>query len=226
MSAVRSAGPWRPSFQRSALLVLAAVAAVGLTHLIDFGVYHLRYTSLNANSSESWSHRVVAGALGAGALACALGAWRARSGRAAWIASAIVLALLGLVNAISGVHAEIDALNHGRLLYAPLLAVMVCCVWWLTWRGPYFGALRAGAALLLSSYVIHVLEPHAIAETLGWPVGGWGFQVVVVIKEGTELAGVLLALLGLFGAAVAAGGSEPRPAGVGGGPQVRVREGR
>jgi len=35
--------------ESSLLLATAAIAAVGVTHLIDFGVYHLRYRILNAD---------------------------------------------------------------------------------------------------------------------------------------------------------------------------------
>ncbi len=62
----------------SLLLAAGAVGAVGLTHLVDFGAYNLRYRTLNANSSASWSHAVSAGALAVGAAVClaALGGCR------------------------------------------------------------------------------------------------------------------------------------------------------
>lgn len=205
VNVVRTDEPvWRQAAyyrERSVLLVIGAIAAVGFTHLVDFGVYDLRYRIFNANSAASWSHVVVAGTLVIGAAVCVLGAQRSPARRATWIATVLVLAPLLFVNAAPAVHSEIDDLNHGRLLYAPLLAVLVYCVWRLTRGGPYFAVVRAGAALLLASYVIHVLEPHNIARALGWVEGGWAFQVVVVLKEGTELAGVLLALLALWGTA-------------------------
>lgn len=210
------------------LLAVGAIAAVGLTHLIDFGVYDLRYRIFDANSAASWSHVVVAGVLVLGAVVCLEGARRSPEQHTTWIATVVVLTLLFLVNAIPSVHSEIDALNHGRLLYAPILAVLVYCVWRLTRGGAYLAVVRAGAALLVTSYVIHVLEPHAIASTLGWRAGGWAFQVVVVLKEGTELAGVLLALLALWGTAAATGQTESW-AEVKEAPftsQVRAREGR
>jgi hypothetical protein len=204
--AVRSEGAvWRrvARYRELAVLLAAgAIAAVGFTHLIDFGIYHLRYGILNANSAASWSHVVVAGALALGAAVCLAGARRSPRQRAAWIATAVILAVL-FVGDVSPLHAEIDALNHGRLLYAPILSVLAYCVWRLTRSSAYFAIVRAGAALLLASYVIHVLEPHSIARALGWRVGGWEFQVVVALKEGTELAGVLLALLAVWGTAAA-----------------------
>lgn len=209
------------------LLAAVAILAVGVTHLIDFGVYDLRYRIFNANSAGSWSHVMVTGMLVIGAAICVVGARRQTAQRAAWVTTAVALIPVFLVGAAPRVHAEIDALSHGRLLYAPLLAIVVYCVWRLTRGSAYFTLVRAGAALLLASYVIHVLEPHNIADTLGWTVGGWGFQVVVVLKEGLELAGVLLALLGLWGTATAPAQLARDTAGEGpSAPQVHARERR
>jgi hypothetical protein len=184
------------------LLATGAVAAVAATHLVDYGVYNLRYRALNANLSESWSHVLDAGALLLGALVCLAGAWRSRLERATWAAVAVVL-LLFSVDEVSSLHAEIGSSRYGKLLYAPVLAVLVYGVWRLTRRGPYRAVVRAGAAVLSAAYVIHVLDPHHIARALGWRDGGWAFQCVVALKEGTELAGVLL-ILGVLCATVAA----------------------
>ncbi len=209
------------------LLAAAAIAAVGVTHLIDFGVYNLRYRIFNANSAGSWSHVMVTGMLVVGAAICVVGARRQTAQRAAWVTTAVALTPVFLVGAAPRVHAEIDRLSHGRLLYAPLLAIVVYCVWRLTRGSDYFAVVRAGAGLLLASYVIHVLEPHNIAEALGWTVGGWGFQVVVVLKEGLELAGILLALLALWGTATAPDRTPHEAAGgAPSAPQVHARERR
>jgi len=183
-------------------LAAGAIGVVACTHLTDFGLYHLRYTILNANSAGSWSHFVAAGALAVGAAVCLAGARRWPRERTLWIASAAMLALFFL-DETSGLHARIDVLSHGKLVYGPVLVVLTCCVWALTRRTPYVATVRMAAVLLAVSYVIHVLEPHDIAQALGWSTDGWAFQVVVALKEGTELAGVLLALSALTGAAFA-----------------------
>jgi hypothetical protein len=126
----------------------------------------------------------------------------------AWVLLATILALLFL-DEISGLHARVDTLDHGKLLYAPLLALLAAAAWRVTRRTAQLSNLRAGAALLLASYAIHVLEPHSIARALGWSANGWAFQSVVATKEGTELAGLLLALLALACAA-ASDGVQPR----------------
>jgi hypothetical protein len=195
---VRLSSHW----QWPVLLALTAIGAVACTHLLNFGLYHLRYRILNANSAASWSHIVATASLAAGAVVCITGARRARSQRATWIATAVVLGLF-FIDEVSGLHARIDALNHGKLLYGPVLVVLAVSVWRLTIHTPQALSVRACAVLLAVSYLIHVLEPHNIAHSLGWSTDGWNFQVVVAIKEGTELAGVLLALSALAGAAFA-----------------------
>jgi hypothetical protein len=207
-------GPLRRRWKGPVLLASGAIAAVGLTHLIDFGVYDLRYTVFNANSDASWSHVVDAGALAVAAVICLVGAWRVPRQRRTWLAIAVLL-IAFFADELTGLHTQIGTPRFGKLLYAPVLAVLVYCVWRLMRGGPYLAVARASAALLLASYVVHVLDPHNIARGLGWRVGGWAFQVVVVLKEGMELAGVLLAVLALWGSAE--GPSAP---------QVRAREGR
>jgi hypothetical protein len=177
-------------------LALGALAAVGVTHLVDFGVYHLRYAIFDANLAASWSHAVDAAALAAGVAVCVLGARRSPSRRLTWIATATILVFF-VGDEVSGLHAAIGGLRYGKLLYAPVLALLVCCVWRLTKDGANVSVVRASAGLLLASYAIHVLDPHHIARALAWPAEGWAFQCVVVLKEGMELAGVLLALLAL-----------------------------
>jgi hypothetical protein len=199
------AGRW----EWSLLLAAGAIGAVAFTDLIDFGVYHLRYTILNASSASSWSHAVAAGALLVGAAVCLAGAWRLPRQRAAWVATAAILALF-FIDEVSGLHAQIDALSHGKLLYAPILLVLVLCVWRLMIGSTHLACLRAAAALLLGSYLIHVLGPHSIARELGWSPDGWAYQVAVVLKEGMELAGLLLALLALWGTAFAEKGKRGR----------------
>ncbi|HXB66327.1 MAG TPA: hypothetical protein VNV42_15775 [Solirubrobacteraceae bacterium] len=194
----------RLAWPRSGFVLLGAgaVAAVAATHLIDYGVYHLRYDALNANLAVSWSHKVDAAALGVGAAISFVHARRRPARHGTWLATAGLLALL-FVAEVTELHTAIGSLNHGKLLYAPLLVALVFCVWRLTRDGAHRAALLAAAALLVVSYTIHVLDPHHIARTLGWQDGGWAFQCVVALKEGTELAGVLVALTALAGTAVA-----------------------
>lgn len=187
--------------ERTLLLAAVALGAVAVTHLIDFWLFRLRYRILNANVSSSWSHAVAAGALAVGAAVCLAGAWRSPRRRAALLVTATILVLF-FTDEASGLHAHIDALSHGKALYAPLLAILVFCVWRLTRTTAYLASARAAAALLLVSYAIHVLEPRNIGHLFGWSPGDWEYQAVVALKEGAELAGVLVALLALWGSAL------------------------
>lgn len=181
-------------------MAVLALGAVIATDLIDFGIYGLRYSVLNASLSSSWSHRVTTGALALGAAVCLIGARRLPRDRAVWMTTAAILTLL-FIDEVSGLHTRIDALSHGKLLYAPLLVVLVLCVWRLTATTEYLACIRAAAVLLLSSYLLHILGPHNIARELGSSEYGWTYQVTVTLKEGFELAGVLLALVAVAGAA-------------------------
>ena len=192
------------------LLALGALGAVALTNLLDFGAYDMRYAILNANSSASWSHGVVAGALALGAIVCLLGAVRLARRRLAWVLAAAILALF-FADEVSGLHAHIDALSsadavgYGKLLYAPILIGLVVCLARLQIGAAHARTLWAGAALLLASYAIHVLNPHDIARHLGWSADSWPFEITVALKEGFELAGMLVMLAALAGAAFARG---------------------
>ncbi len=83
----------------------------------------------------------------------------------------MILTLL-FADELSGLHAHIDAFIHGKLLYVPILLALVYCVWRLTMGMARLASVQAGAALLLASYLIHVLEPHNIAHAFGWSRDG------------------------------------------------------
>ena len=206
MTSVRAAG-WdgaaRAPRQRrwTVWLAVFAIASVLATDLVGFGVLHLRYRILDATSSASWSHVLSAGILAAGTAVCLMGAWRLPRERATWLATGAILALF-FVDEATELHARIDSLGYGQLLYLPVLLIFVVGLWRLTVGTAQFGSLQAGAVLLLASYLLHVFDPH-IANKFEWTVGSWEYQFKISLKEGLELAGLLLALLALWGAALA-----------------------
>ena len=186
--------------RESLLLALLVVGLVAGTDLIDFGAYHLRYAILDASTASSWSHRLDAAVLVAGAGLCVMGASRARYRRGTWLALAAILAFL-FVDEVSTLHTQIGHLGYGKLLYAPVLAAAVLAVWKLTAGTAFVVALPSALAVLSASYVIHVLGP-GVVRALGWGPSSWAYQLKVGLKEGAELAGLLLALLVLSGAAL------------------------
>ncbi|MEA2212399.1 MAG: hypothetical protein QOF83_2347 [Solirubrobacteraceae bacterium] len=180
----------RLQFAPAALALVTVLA----THLFNFGSGS-RIGLLDASSSASWSHVLIAAILVLATLTAATGLRLARTQRAPWVAAAGILAFLAVAE-ISPLHASIDRMAWGKLLYVPLLFVLGVCLWRL-WAGAGARSLvRTGLGTLILSYAIHVLGPHVV-QALGWGTGSWAYQVKVGLKQGTELAGWLLILLGL-----------------------------
>jgi hypothetical protein len=202
----RSGLPRRPDTQiadRRWPLAVAAVlfVAVLASDLLDFGAYRLRYPLLNAGSPSSWSHDLTPILLAAGAVACLLGARHETGRRATWLATAAVLAFL-FVDEITSLHADVDSLSYGKLVYVPALLVVVICMWRLTAGGAHAPNLRVAFGVLLLGYAVHVVGPHVHAR--GLDPGGWANQVRVGTKEGAELAGLALALQAVASVALSA----------------------
>ncbi len=181
--------------RRSFILAGLAVTAVLSTHLLDFGADHLGVSLLNANSDRSWSHLLVTAVLVLATTGALVGS-RGRGRSGLWFAAAAALAFLS-VSEISALHAEIDQMSWGKLIYAPVLLILAACLWRLADAGPARGVMRAGLALLVLSYAIHVLGPHVLGA-LGLRASNWAYQTKVGLKQGTELAGWLLVLVGVW----------------------------
>jgi hypothetical protein len=178
------------------VLAGVAVAAVVVTHLVNFGADDLRIRLFDANSDSSWSHLMVAGTLVAATGVGLIGAWRSQRQRSLWSAVAGILGFLS-IDEISSLHAQIDQMSWGKVLYAPILLALCVCVWRLSDGGERSVVVRAGLATLLVSFGIHVFGPHVV-HALGWGTDSWAYQAKVALKQGTELAGWLLVLWGLW----------------------------
>jgi hypothetical protein len=183
---------------RSASFIVAAagLVAVVVTHLVDFGADDLRIRLLNANSDASWSHLVVAATLVAATAVAIAGATQSRAGWRLCTGLAAILAFLS-ISEITTLHAEIDRMSWGKLVYTPLLLVLCACAWGLPGLGRGRLVLRVGFATLVLSFAIHVFGPHVV-HALAFNNGSWAYQIKVALKQGTELAGWLLVLLGLW----------------------------
>jgi hypothetical protein len=180
------------------LFVLAAAGfvAVLVTHLIDFGSEHLRITVLDAGSSSSWSHGVIAAMLAAATAVAVVGAWRSETHPTLWGVAAGILGFL-TVDELSSLHAQIDQISWGKAIYAPILLALAVCLWMVDDRSSQAFALRAGLATLFVSFAIHLFGPHVV-HALGWGDNTWADQIKIGLKQGTELAGWLLILGGLW----------------------------
>ena len=182
---------------RCAPFVLAGIAfaAVIVTHLVNFGADDLRAQLLDANSDASWSHLLIAGTLAVATGICLLGARRPREQTHAWIAVTGILAFISF-DEISSLHSTIDQMSWGKLVYTPILLALCLCLWKISARSARNIELRAGLVTLLISFGIHVFGPH-IVHVLGYGTSSWLYQTKVALKQGTELAGWLLVVMGL-----------------------------
>jgi len=178
------------------VLAGAALCAVLVTHLVDFGSDHLRVRVLDAGSDSSWSHVVIAIALLAATAIGLIGIRRFATQRREWIAATAVFAFLS-ISELSSLQSRIDEMSWGKLVYAPILLVLCLCLWRLSDRKGQRLVVRAGIATLLVSFGIHVFGPH-IVHALGWGTDSWAYQIKVGLKQGTELAGWLLVVWGLW----------------------------
>jgi len=173
-------------------LILAAVLA---THLIDFGVYNLKIGLLNATSDSSWSHLLTSCLLVGATVLTIVAARQATRERGLWTTAAVLFAFLA-VDEISPLHAQVDEMAWGKLLYVPLLLALCASLWSLSVDEGRFGLIRIGLVTLIASYGIHVLGPHVLSA-LGLGSETWAYQTKVGVKAGTELAGWTLVVCGL-----------------------------
>ena len=178
--------------------VVAAVglAAVVITQLVNFGADDLRMPLLNANSSSSWSHLVVVATLIAATAVSAFEARRSDARRGLWLVASVIFAFLS-IDEISPLHTQVDQMSWGKAFYAPILVALGICLWRLSAGSPERLVVRIGAVTLAVSFGIHVFGPHVLSA-LGLGASTWAYQTKVALKEGTELAGWLLVLAGIW----------------------------
>lgn len=175
-----------------------AFATVLATNLISLGFDHLRTSVINANWESSWSHDADTILLAVGVCASVIGARARDAHRRLWIVSAAILALFFL-DEVSALHGQIG--NLDKLLYAPILAALVVCVWRLTKETPERGLVRAGLPVLLFAFAMHVAGLRVL-RPIGYTT--YVYQTGVGFKEGAELAGLILLVSALWRRACAA----------------------
>jgi hypothetical protein len=181
------------------------VASVILTNLVDLHFDGLGIRLLNANSASSWSHRADAAMLAAGAVLALFGARRSTTRRRLWISVAVILALF-LFDEVSSQLTRFDRISYGKLLYAPLLLVLVISICRLAAGTDQVSLLLVGLLTLLVSYLTHVF---VLSLVIGWGYYSWAYQAVVGIKEGAALGGLVLLLSALW--RLKAGSGIPMP---------------
>jgi hypothetical protein len=185
----------------AAAAAVATAALVLATQLLDFEAWNLRVRLLDSAYEWSWSHLVSTGAMGAGAVICALGARSARPGRRrlAWRVAAAMFAVL-FADSVTRLHEHVP---HWPVVYAPIVGALAAAVVVVAAGRPAARLVVAAVALLCVSLAIHVAGPHVV-RALGWSPYGVAFQVKVALKEGSELGGWVMLLTGLARLAYAA----------------------
>jgi hypothetical protein len=191
-------GRWSCSRGDARPLALAASVALAVTatNLVDFAADDLRLSVLNASLGSSWSHRATAAGLASGALVTAGIATRSVPRRLWWSIAAATFVVLFVIE-ITPVHVQVESVGYGKLIYAPLLAVVVLCVLRLTEASGQATLARAGLAALLFSYAVHVFG-SPVLEAVRWGRESWAYQIKVGVKEGIELGGWLLVVVALW----------------------------
>ena len=169
-------------------VALAQIAA----QLVNFQLYDLHLRALNANSDASvvaWLTPVGMALALAGVLAHLRRGGEARTRRT--VVAALLVGLLVVAIGRRGAFGGSLSIHRSTLMLAPALAVLLALLLReareleTTLRR----LLRVGCALLVGSYLLHLLG-GALADAVGGE-HSWTYQVGAALKEGTEVAGWL-----------------------------------
>jgi hypothetical protein len=174
-----------PPFIWAVSTAIVLSAALAVTQAIDFGVFDLRFRSLDSNT-----HASVFGIVSL--LACAF----------AVIFSAIFAKRThGAVPAIlSGALAVILVLRVWSPPYVLVLAlpftVIALVMLWRQATGAR-GIVRTGCLLLIISFAIHIAESKASGSVVLNP-DSWAYQIRCIVKHAAELSGWVLVAAGFL----------------------------
>ena len=139
--------------------------------------------------------RVGTAAIAVAAAASLLAGWLGRS--SALVLSAL-LAFLTLDDAI-GLHEQVPA---WKLVYLPLLTVIAVLLWRLSSDSRFArSTLRIGLALLAFSLVGGEIAEWQVVRQ-GWGPSDLGYELKILVKDGSEVVGWIFVAAGLIAAAV------------------------
>jgi hypothetical protein len=182
----------RHSYRGLVVVAMLACGAVVATNLLWLRVGHLRTSVIDANWEFSWSHDLDTALLAIGVYASLVGARANGPYRRLWSASAAILALF-VLDEVSAFHGQFG--NLEKLLYAPILAALVVCVWRLTAGTKERAPVMWSLVTLVFAFAMHVAGLHLL-RPIGYTT--YVYQVGVGFKEGTELAGLILLVAALW----------------------------
>lgn len=182
---------------RSAALVggAACVVLFGVAHALNVWAFDRDYGALDAGAGSSVFERVGTAAIAVAAAASLLAGWLGRS--SALVLSAL-LAFLTLDDAI-GLHEQVPA---WKLVYLPLLTVIAVLLWRLSSVSRFArSTLRIGLALLAFSLVGGEIAERQVVRQ-GWGPSDLGYELKILVKDGSEVVGWIFVAAGLIAAAV------------------------
>jgi hypothetical protein len=174
-----------------------AMLAVIATNQIDWSADRLGIKIINANLGFSWSHDLDKLILASSVVAALGGALRPGRHQRLWATTAFILGLF-LIDELSTLHAEIGGLHFGvgKLMYAPILLVLVICVWLLAAATKERFVVAVGVLVLSVCFGMHVVGMRILRHLFGYLSSP--YQLGVGIKEGSECAGFLLVVPALW----------------------------
>lgn len=183
---------WHHFYRFLVVVAVLACGAVVATNVLSLGVDQLRTSVINANWEFSWSHDLDTVLLAIGVYASLVGARANGPHRWLWSATAAILALF-VLDEVSAVHGQFG--NLEKLLYAPILAALVVCVWRLTVGSKERALVMWSLVTLVFAFAMHVAGLHLL-RPIGYTT--YVYQVGVGFKQGTELAGLILLVAALW----------------------------
>lgn len=169
---------------------VAVVLGVGaaIAQVVDYEL-GLRSFALDSSSDRS----LVGGLTMLLLTATAAGAWLVAATRPDQRRTSI----LGAMFLTAIVTLKLAMLPHAALLAAPFAAGAFVCLWRLAAGGSIGGrVVRAACVVLGVSFVAHVFGAWLVTE-LGRGGDSWIYQIKVIVKHGSELAGWTLLASGL-----------------------------
>lgn len=172
---------------------IAMFTLLAAAQAIDFGTFELRISWLNADHRLSvFAIASLLAQAAAGAAAIRRGV-RQETNRWAWLTLGVLLGSLVLIRGLT---------TYNQYVLAMPLACVFGLLIWLTWRDPTPTRTVLWAALVALgiSLLLHEVGPDADASTASDYT--WTYQIVGIIKHGTELAGWTLATTAIAAGAI------------------------
>jgi hypothetical protein len=185
-------------------IAAAAVAALsivvfGIAHAVNAWAYDREFSLLDAGTGSSAFEWI--GTATVSLSAAALVVIGRRESDHLLMLMAGLLAVVAVID-LTGLHKHVTG---GKLLLVPVLLPILVLLWRLPRSyGIARSALRIGLVLLAFSLVVGTVAERVVNRQ-GWTHGDAGYELKILLKDGSEVAGWTLVAAGTLAGAVAAG---------------------